>query len=131
MTVSEKHQEKNAKYSTENPNNDNRKDLNKMLEGKLMGSGSDTDVIDGHHIENKTSVSDHRKMSHEIINDPQIVGSYFGSANSKDRLVCSWLGGHPGVPVKLQKMPKNGIKKGKMKQQPVLLLPANAGNTVS
>ncbi|XP_077297440.1 uncharacterized protein LOC143919122 [Arctopsyche grandis] len=134
MSVSEKAHEKASKYSSENQvngNQDNRKDLNQMLEGKLMSSGSDTDATDGHVLDGKTSKSDHRKMSHDIGGDPHGVGSYFGSANSKDKLVFSWLGGHPGIPIKLQKVPKNGIKKGKMKQQPVFLLPATAGNTLT
>lgn len=130
MTVSEKAHEKASKYSENQVNGtDNRKDLNKILEGKLMSLESNTDVTDGHAVDGKTNC-EHRKMSHDIGGDPHGVGSYFGSANSKDKLVCSWLGGHPGIPIKLQKVPKNGIKKGKMKQQPVLLLPATAGNTV-
>lgn len=96
------------------------KDLNKILESKL--AGSDADVVDG---------LEDRKLSQDVARDSHAVGSYFGSANSKDKLVCSWLGGQPGVPVKPQKVSKSGVKKNKMKQGPVLLYPANAGNTVS
>lgn len=103
-----------------------------------MNSGSDTDVTDGgnhnsnHHKTNEgPRVSELRRVSSEAMHEAHGIGSYFGSANSKDRLVCSWLGGQPAIPMRIQKIPKHVARKNKMKNGPVLLVPANAGNTVS
>lgn len=103
-----------------------------------MNPGSDTDVTDGgnhnsnnHRTSEGPKVSENRRKSSEAMHEAHGIGSYFGSANSKDRLVCSWLGGQPAIPMRIQKIPKHAVRKNKLKNGPVLLVPANAGNTVS